>query len=73
MTLSVFSSTPEAEEAEEEAEPAPPPIASRPEKTKSIYTKPIDEDEDMEPHASLKVGRNVDCLLVNWMVSWSVH
>jgi p21-activated kinase 1 len=26
----------------------PPPIATRPEKTKSIYTKPIDEDEENE-------------------------
>lgn len=26
-------------------EPPPPPIATRPEKTKSIYTKPIDEDD----------------------------
>ena len=57
---SVFSTTPDAEEAEEEAEPAPPPIASRPEKTKSIYTKPIDEDDDMDPHSSLKVKDDND-------------
>jgi p21-activated kinase 1 len=31
-----------------EAEPAPPPIATRPEKTKSIYTKPVDELEEEE-------------------------
>ena len=52
-TPSVFSSTPDPEEVEEEAEAAPPPIASRPEKTKSIYTKPLDEDE--EEQNSLKV------------------
>jgi len=57
---SVFSTTPDAEEAEEEAEPAPPPIASRPEKTKSIYTKPIDEDDDMDPHSSLKVPPTIN-------------
>jgi len=48
---SVFSLTPDQEEAEEEA--PPPPIASRPEKTKSIYTKPIDEDEDDTPSLKL--------------------
>jgi len=46
-TPSMFSSTPDQEEGEEEAVP-PPPIASRPEKTKSIYTKPIDEDDEEE-------------------------
>ncbi|GFY17235.1 hypothetical protein TNCV_1090111 [Trichonephila clavipes] len=35
--------TPEEEE-EEEPEAPPPPVAARPEKTKSIYTKPIDEE-----------------------------
>jgi tRNA A-37 threonylcarbamoyl transferase component Bud32 len=29
----------------DDADDAPPPIATRPEKTKSIYTKPVDEDE----------------------------
>ena len=29
----------------------PPPIASRPEKTKSIYTQPVDEDNDGDPNA----------------------
>jgi len=55
-TPSVFSSTPDPEEVEEE--PAPPPIASRPEKTKSIYTKPIDEDDE-EPN-SLKVPATIN-------------
>jgi p21-activated kinase 1 len=45
-TPSMFSSTPDQEDGDEEA--PPPPIASRPEKTKSIYTKPIDEDDDGE-------------------------
>ncbi|WAR27597.1 PAK3-like protein [Mya arenaria] len=30
---------------EEEDEPPPPPIATRPDKTKSIYTKPIEEEK----------------------------
>ena len=30
---------------EEEEEPPPPPVATRPERTKSIYTKPIAEEE----------------------------
>ena len=30
---------------QDEDEPPPPPIATRPEKTKSIYTKPLDEEE----------------------------
>lgn len=34
---------PSGEESEDE--PAPPPVASRPEKTKSIYTKPIEAEE----------------------------
>lgn len=38
----------------EEEEPPPPPIATRPEKTKSIYTKPVDED-DAEDSNALKV------------------
>ena len=56
-TPSVFS-TPEQEDTEDDHEPAPPPIASRPEKTKSIYTKPIDEDEDDTP--SLKIPPTVN-------------
>ena len=32
-------------------EAPPPPIASRPERTKSIYTKPVDEEEDMFENA----------------------
>jgi len=56
-TPSVFS-TPEQEDTEDDHEPAPPPIASRPEKTKSIYTKPIDEDEDDTP--SLKIPATVN-------------
>lgn len=37
-------------------EPPPPPIATRPEKTKSIYTKPIDEEDDeAEANSALKV------------------
>ncbi|GBN34265.1 hypothetical protein AVEN_4142-1, partial [Araneus ventricosus] len=35
--------TPEDDE-EDEPEAPPPPVAARPEKTKSIYTKPIDEE-----------------------------
>jgi len=34
----------------DEPEAPPPPIATRPEKTKSIYTKPVDEDEE-DPNA----------------------
>ena len=33
--------------APEEEGPVPPPIATRPEKTKSIYTKPVDEEDDV--------------------------
>jgi len=33
--------------APEDEGPVPPPIATRPEKTKSIYTKPVDEDDDI--------------------------
>lgn len=60
-TPSVFSTTPDQEEPEEEEEeePAPPPIASRPERTKSIYTKPIDEDDDSDAN-SLKVPATID-------------
>jgi p21-activated kinase 1 len=60
-TPSVFSTTPDQEEPEEEEEeePAPPPIASRPERTKSIYTKPIDEDDDTDP-TSLKMPATID-------------
>nr|XP_042912708.1 serine/threonine-protein kinase Pak [Parasteatoda tepidariorum] len=32
------------EEEPEEPEPPPPPVAARPEKTKSIYTKPVDDE-----------------------------
>lgn len=53
-TPSVFStSTPEQEDVEDDPEPPPPPIATRPEKTKSIYTKPVDEDEDDTPSLKL--------------------
>jgi len=38
--------------------PPPPPIASRPEKTKSIYTKPIDEEDDDTP--SLKIPPTIN-------------
>jgi len=60
-TPSVFSTTPDQEEPEEEEEeePAPPPIASRPERTKSIYTKPIDEDDETEPN-SLRMPPTID-------------
>ena len=37
-----------------EEEVCPPPIATRPEKTKSIYTKPLDEEDDLIENA-LKV------------------
>ena len=57
-TPSVFSSTPEQDDTEDDHEPPPPPIATRPEKTKSIYTKPIDEDEDDTP--SLKFPPTVN-------------
>jgi p21-activated kinase 1 len=36
-------------------EPPPPPIATRPEKTKSIYTKPLDEDEQAGEPDALKM------------------
>ena len=57
-TPSVFSTTPDQEDTEDDHEAPPPPIASRPEKTKSIYTKPIDEDEDDTP--SLKIPPTVN-------------
>jgi len=57
-TPSVFSTTPDQDDTEDDHEPPPPPIASRPEKTKSIYTKPIDEDEDDTP--SLKIPPTVN-------------
>ena len=41
-----------AQQPDDEA--PPPPIATRPEKTKSIYTKPVDEDEEYGENA-LKV------------------
>ena len=47
--------SPEAEEDEEEL--PPPPVASRPEKTKSIYTQPLDEDQE-DPNA-LQMPANV--------------
>ena len=37
------------------AEPTPPPIATRPEKTKSIYTKPVDEDDEDQHSNALRV------------------
>jgi len=52
-TPSVFSTTPDQEDTEEDAEPAPPPIATRPERTKSIYTKPVDSDEETTPSLKL--------------------
>merc|ERR1719330_62459 len=57
-TPSLFSTTPDQEDTEDDHEAPPPPIASRPEKTKSIYTKPIDEDEDDTP--SLKIPATVN-------------
>ncbi|XP_069166137.1 serine/threonine-protein kinase Pak isoform X3 [Procambarus clarkii] len=42
---------------EEEEEPPPPPIATRPERTKSIYTKPV-EDEANANGAALDSNRN---------------
>ncbi len=36
---------------QDDEEPPPPPIATRPEKTKSIYTKPVDEEENGDPNA----------------------
>jgi len=53
-TPSVFSTgTPEQDVSEDDPEPPPPPIATRPERTKSIYTKPVDEDEDDTPGLKL--------------------
>eukprot|EP00090_Calanus_glacialis_P035246 TRINITY_DN6020_c0_g1_i1.p1 TRINITY_DN6020_c0_g1~~TRINITY_DN6020_c0_g1_i1.p1 ORF type:complete len:581 (-),score=120.23 TRINITY_DN6020_c0_g1_i1:901-2643(-) len=57
-TPSVFSTSPEQDDTEDDHEPPPPPIASRPEKTKSIYTKPLDEDEDDTP--SLKMPPTIN-------------
>eukprot|EP00096_Caligus_rogercresseyi_P007068 TRINITY_DN243_c0_g2_i5.p1 TRINITY_DN243_c0_g2~~TRINITY_DN243_c0_g2_i5.p1 ORF type:complete len:527 (-),score=224.92 TRINITY_DN243_c0_g2_i5:489-2069(-) len=38
----------------------PPPIATRPERTKSIYTKPVDEDRDEESdEGALKVPKEI--------------
>lgn len=42
---------------EEEEEPPPPPIATRPERTKSIYTKPV-EDEANANGAAFDTNRN---------------
>ncbi|XP_045117128.1 serine/threonine-protein kinase PAK 3-like isoform X5 [Portunus trituberculatus] len=42
---------------EEEEEPPPPPIATRPERTKSIYTKPV-EDEANANGAAFDSNRN---------------
>ncbi|KAK2712737.1 hypothetical protein QYM36_011434 [Artemia franciscana] len=44
----------------EDDEPVPPPIATRPEKTKSIYTKPVEEEEDdkMKSLATLDTNKN---------------
>ncbi|XP_037780256.1 LOW QUALITY PROTEIN: serine/threonine-protein kinase PAK 3-like [Penaeus monodon] len=42
---------------EEEEEPPPPPVATRPERTKSIYTKPV-EDEANANGAPLDSNRN---------------
>ena len=42
---------------EEEEEPPPPPIASRPEKTKSIYTRPVEEESNANG-APLDTNRN---------------
>merc|ERR1719397_1904646 len=52
-TPSVFSTTPDQDDTEEDAEPPPPPIATRPERTKSIYTKPVDSDEEATPSLKL--------------------
>ena len=43
-------------DADDEA--PPPPVASRPEKTKSIYTKPLDEEED-DSNQGLKMPANI--------------
>lgn len=45
LTAQNSSKSSKTREATEEEEETPPPIATRPEKTKSIYTKPIDKDE----------------------------
>ncbi|CAH0557058.1 unnamed protein product [Brassicogethes aeneus] len=47
----VFHSQGFAPNSEIEDEAPPPPIASRPERTKSIYTKPIEEANTTAPHA----------------------
>lgn len=39
----------------QQQQPPPPPIATRPEKTKSIYTKPVDEDDDHSDVNALKM------------------
>ena len=54
-SASAFSSSTTPDELTDE--PPPPPIASRPERTKSIYTKPVDEDEDDTP--SLKMPPSI--------------
>jgi len=57
-TPSAVSMTPDQDDAEDDSEAPPPPIASRPEKTKSIYTKPIDEEDDDTP--SLKIPPTIN-------------
>jgi hypothetical protein len=36
----------------------PPPISSRPEKTKSIFTKPLDEEEQLPPQPAVVANQN---------------
>ncbi|KAL3847000.1 hypothetical protein ACJMK2_017939 [Sinanodonta woodiana] len=51
------NSGPATPEDEEEEDIPPPPIATRPDKTKSIYTKPIEEDK---PNGAVSVGNKND-------------
>ncbi|XP_037072449.1 serine/threonine-protein kinase PAK 3-like [Pollicipes pollicipes] len=47
------------DEEEEDASPPPPPVAARPERTKSIYTKPIEEEEAALPtNGALDTNKN---------------
>lgn len=43
------------DEPMDDEELPPPPIATRPEKTKSIYTKPVDDDDEDHENTALKI------------------
>lgn len=44
-----FSSFPSDPQRKSSSELAPPPVPTRPERTKSVYTKPVDETDGLQP------------------------